>query len=197
MECHQARRVALFAIMVAVVAAVAGCAANRQPRSSVPQAVQAARSVLNRNVEWLRQDWYRTDAEYQLAAQCMKRRGFKYVTPDMGPEPGPNTMTTFALGTGHPATYGVTLETFADPPDEPDWRRPGFGVALDGRSTLMASVTIPVVGGSPTKRADAPRPPARSCTGASARTSRPSTCRRSKQAVSRNSPAPTRPTCPR
>ncbi|HEX5115728.1 MAG TPA: hypothetical protein VFW65_11070 [Pseudonocardiaceae bacterium] len=48
-----------------------------------------------------------------------------------------------SLGTGHPATYGVTPRTFADPPNEPDWNRPGFGVALDGRSTQMASVTIP------------------------------------------------------
>jgi hypothetical protein len=105
--------------------------------------VRAARSVLTENVDWLRQDWYLTGAEYHLAKQCMKSHGFDYVTPDMGPEPGPDTITTFSLGTGHQATYGITLGTFANPPYQPDWHRPGFSAALDGRSTRLASVTIP------------------------------------------------------
>jgi hypothetical protein len=130
---------------LAVVAAVAGCAGSRSPR---PAAVstQAARSELTSDAASLRIKWDLSSATYQLEAQCMKHLGFVYVTPDVGPEPSPKTITADALGSGRPATYGVTPEEFADPPTEPDWNRPGFSHALDGLSTQLATVSIAVGG---------------------------------------------------
>jgi hypothetical protein len=90
--------------------------------------------------------WYRTVAEYQLQAQCMKHLGFNYVVPDVGPEPSPRTITAYSLGNGQPATYGVAPESFAQQPDEPDGSRPGFVAALNGRSTQLATVSLAVGG---------------------------------------------------
>jgi hypothetical protein len=102
-----------------------------------------AQSVLTDNASSLRDKWYRSSAEQQLIAQCMKRLGFGYQIPDMGPLPGPNTITEFALGRGYPATYGVTPESRAAVPTiEPEAGKPGYQLALGGPAGSLRSQTF-------------------------------------------------------
>jgi hypothetical protein len=102
-----------------------------------------ARSVLSSDASSLRDKWYRNQAEQQLIEQCMARLGFVYTVPDAGPAPGPNTITAFALGSGYPATYGVTPELFADkPPSDPGSDQPRYALALDGPATAMGTMTL-------------------------------------------------------
>lgn len=73
----------------------------------------------------------------------MAGHGFVYTVPDMGPPPGPNTITAFALGSGQPATYGVTEETLTDaPPSDPGSDQPNYAHALDGPANATATMTF-------------------------------------------------------
>ncbi len=131
--------------MLALVLAVTGCAGSRSPRPPDRQTMSttaAAQALLTTDAASLHMKWYLSSAEYQLTTECMKDHGFAYVAPDPGPEPSPATITAYALGTGHPATYGITPATFTDPPRQPDGNRPGFDLALDGPSTQMATVSF-------------------------------------------------------
>jgi hypothetical protein len=107
-------------------------------------ALGIAQAVLISNASSLREKWYRDSAEQQLTAQCMKRLKFTYQIPDAGPAPGLNTITEFALGSGYPATYGVTQETLVDiPPSDPEADKPGYQVALDGLSGSLRELHLP------------------------------------------------------
>jgi hypothetical protein len=107
-------------------------------------ALALAQSMLASNASSLREGWYRGSAEQQLTAQCMKRLGFVYVIPQTGPVPGLNTITEFALGRGHPATYGVTTESLiASPPSDPEADRPGYRLALDGPAGSLRKLNLP------------------------------------------------------
>lgn len=136
------------ALLLAVLAVVAGCSTSRPPRPSAPQTAStsraaAARSVLASDVTSLRVNWYLSRAEKQLTAQCMKRHGFVYLTPGLGPEPSAATVTTYALGSGRPATYGVTPGIIsAKPVTEPGGTQPRYSLALQGPPTAMATVTF-------------------------------------------------------
>lgn len=131
-----------LALVLAVLAVVAGCTSGRPPQPAAP-APAPARSVLSSDASSLREKWYRNQAEQQLIQQCMARLGFVYTVPDSGPAPGPNTITAFALGSGHPATYGVTPETFtAAPPTDPGSDQPRYGLALDGPASAMGTMTF-------------------------------------------------------
>jgi hypothetical protein len=102
-----------------------------------------ARSVLSSDASSLRAKWYRNEAEQQLIEQCMARLGFVYTVPDMGPAPGPNTITTFALGSGYPATYGVTPESLVDaPPSDPGSDQPRYALALGGPASATGTMTF-------------------------------------------------------
>lgn len=73
----------------------------------------------------------------------MARLGFVYTVPDMGPAPGPNTITTFALGNGNPPTYGVTPETLTDKPrSDPGSDQPRYQLALAGPASANGSMTF-------------------------------------------------------
>jgi hypothetical protein len=139
-----------IALVLTVLTVLAGCASSRPARQAGPQADSAvpalalAQSVLASTASSLRQGWYRERAEQQLTAQCMKRRGFVYLIPRMGPPPGLNTMTEFALGRGYPATYGVTPESLiAAPPSNPEAARPGYQLALDGPAISLRKLSLP------------------------------------------------------
>jgi hypothetical protein len=141
----KARGIAPALVVLALLAALTGCASSRSPRPATSAPVPAlgpARSVLTSTAASLRVDWYLTGAANRLTARCMQRMGFTYVTPDIGPEPSLHTITAYSLGTGHPATYGVTPESLADPPAEPDEKRAGYTIAFAGLSSQVASVTL-------------------------------------------------------
>jgi hypothetical protein len=107
-------------------------------------ALAVSQTVLATNASSLREKWYRNRAEQQLTAQCMNRLGFAYQIPDMGPPPGLNTMTAFALGSGPPATYGVRPDSVVTaPPGDPDADQPGYQLALGGPLGAMRTVTLP------------------------------------------------------
>lgn len=131
-----------LALVLATLALVAGCAGSRPPQPAMP-ATAPARSVLSSDASALRDKWYRNEAEQQLVERCMARLGFVYSVPDMGPAPGPNTITSFALGSGHPATYGVTPESFVNvPPSDPGSDQPRYALALGGQASATASITF-------------------------------------------------------
>ena len=112
----------------------------------MPEAA-SARSVLSTDASSLRDKWYRNEAQQQLIERCMARLGFTYTVPDMGPAPGPNTITAFALGSGPPPTYGATPESFTDkPPSDPGSDQPRYALALDGPASAMGTMDLP--GGS-------------------------------------------------
>jgi hypothetical protein len=74
----------------------------------------------------------------------MARLGFIYPIPDMGSAPGLNTVTDFALGSGHPATYGVTPESVVTtPPSYPEADQPRYQLALAGSLSAMATMAFP------------------------------------------------------
>jgi hypothetical protein len=74
----------------------------------------------------------------------MKRRGFVYLMPQMGPVPGLNTITEFALGRGGAATYGVTPESLiAAPPSDPEAGKPGYQLALGGPGGSLRKLNLP------------------------------------------------------
>ncbi|HVV19903.1 MAG TPA: hypothetical protein VHF06_10740 [Pseudonocardiaceae bacterium] len=128
--------------MLAILTVVAGCAGGRPPQPVKP-ALVPARSVLSSDAAALRDKWYRNRAEQQLIEQCMTRLGFVYTVPDMGPAPGPNTITSFALGSRGPATYGVTPEEFTDaPPTDPGSDQPRYALALDGPASDSGTMTF-------------------------------------------------------
>jgi hypothetical protein len=143
----QARHVALT---LAVLSVLAGCAtgqpawqAERTTGTAMP-ALAVAQAVLTTNASSLREKWYRNGAEQQLTALCMKRLGFAYPVPETGPVPNLNTITAFALGSGHPATYGITPESLiAEPPSDPEADHPGYQLALAGPPGAMREVTLP------------------------------------------------------
>jgi hypothetical protein len=141
------RRVALVLTMLTVLA---GCASSRPAQQSSRQAgiampaLSLAQSVLTSNSSSLREGWYRNSAELQLAAQCMKRRGFVYLIPRPQPIPGMNTITMFALGRGGPATYGVTPESLIGaPPSDPEADNPDYQLALDGPESSLGKLNLP------------------------------------------------------
>src|SRR5581483_609820 len=117
--------------------------AGQKPPGAMP-ALALAQSVLISNAYSLREKWYRNRAEQQLIAQCMKRLGFVYLNPYAGPAPSPGTITEFALGRDHPATYGVTRESVtATPPSDPEANRPGYRLALGGPAESLRTLTLP------------------------------------------------------
>ena len=131
-----------LALVLATLAVVAGCTSSRPPQPAMP-APAPARSVLSSDASSLRAKWYRNEAEQQLIEQCMARLGFVYTVPDMGPAPGPNTITTFALGSGYPATYGVTPESLVDaPPSDPGSDQPRYALALGGPASATGTMTF-------------------------------------------------------
>jgi hypothetical protein len=131
-----------LALVLATLAVVAGCTSGRPPHPAMP-ALAPARSVLSSDASSLREKWYRNQAEQQLIEQCMARFGFVYTIPDQGPAPGLNTITDFALGSGSPATYGVTPESFTDsPPSDPGSGQPRYALALDGPASAEGTVTF-------------------------------------------------------
>jgi hypothetical protein len=133
-----------LALVLATLAVVAGCTSGRPPHPAAPAPTLApARSVLGSDASSLREKWYRNQAVQRLIEQCMARLGFVYTVPDAGPAPGPNTITAFALGSGHPATYGVTPESFVDsPPSDPGSNQPRYALALDGPANAMRTMTL-------------------------------------------------------
>jgi hypothetical protein len=135
-----------LALVLAILAVVAGCTSGRSPqpaRATPAPAPAPARSVLGSDASSLREKWYRNQAVQQLIEQCMARLGFVYTVPDMGPVPGPNTITAFALGSGYPATYGVTPEAFVDAPTiDPGSDQPRYALALDGPANAMGTMTL-------------------------------------------------------
>jgi hypothetical protein len=135
------------ALVLTIAAAVAGCAGGLPPAQPAAPALAPARSVLSSDASSLRDKWYRNRAEQQLIEQCMARLGFVYTVPDMGPAPGPNTTTAFALGAGRPPTYGATPETFTDtPPSNPGSDQPRYELALAGPASAQG--TMGFTGGS-------------------------------------------------
>jgi hypothetical protein len=135
---------------MAVLAVLAGCAvgqharrAERTTNTAMP-ALAAARAVLATNASSLREKWYRNRAEQQLTAECMKRLGFAYPIPDMGPVPSLSTITAFALGSGSPATYGVTPESLVTAqPNNPETGQARYQLALAGPPGAIGQVTLP------------------------------------------------------
>ena len=136
-----------IALVLIVLTALAGCADSRPAQQAGQRAGSAlalAESVLASNAYSLRAGWYRNSAEQRFTAQCMKRLGFVYLLPHMGPVPGPNTITEFALGRGYPATYGVTPESLlAAPPGDPEAGKPGYRLALDGPAGSLGRLDLP------------------------------------------------------
>ena len=152
MERQQRRytRTRHIALVLTVLTVLAGCASSRPARQAGQKAGSAmpalvlAQSVLTSNASSLREGWYRNSAEQQLKAQCMKRLGFAYLIPHLGPVPGLNTITEFALGRGYPATYGVTPGSLiAVPPSDPEADKPSFRLALDGPAGSLRKLDLP------------------------------------------------------
>jgi hypothetical protein len=141
-----------LALVLAALIAMAGCAVSRPSRPGAdpwgPGAVTAAQAVISINASTLRWDWYVSRAEQLLTAQCMRSHGFQYTVPAFGPEPSGRAVTAYALGRGHPATYGVSPQSFAssNPRDPGDTTRP-YQFALEGRATLTAKLALPGGGG--------------------------------------------------
>ncbi len=147
------RRAALALSILAVLVAMAGCAASRPSRAAGPPAggtaQAAARAVLGVNFATLRWAWYLGRAEQVLTAQCMQALGFQYTPPVAGPEPSARSVTAYALGTGYPATYGVTQQSFpASNPHEPGSNQRRYEYALDGPATSTATIILPGGGGA-------------------------------------------------
>jgi hypothetical protein len=150
---HQQRRYSRtwhIALALTVLTVLAGCASSRPAQQAGHKAASAtptralAQSTLTSNASSLREGWYRNRAEQQLTAQCMKRLGFTYLIPRGGPVPGLDTITKFALGNGHPATYGVTTESLiAAPPSDPEADKPGYRLALDGPADSLRKLDLP------------------------------------------------------
>jgi hypothetical protein len=139
-----------IALVLTVLTVLAGCASSRpaqqagQKAGTAMPALALAQSVLTSNASSLREGWYRNTAEQQLTAQCMKNLGFIYLTARMGPLPGLNTISEFALGRGNPATYGVTPESrIATPPSDPEADKPGYQLALDGPAGTLRELNLP------------------------------------------------------
>lgn len=145
------RRAALALPILAALVAMAGCAASRPSRAAGPPAgataQAAARAVLGVNFSTLRWAWYLGRAEQVLTAQCMQGLGFQYTPPAAGPEPSTRSVTAYALGTGYPATYGVTQQSFSNP-HEPGSNQRRYEYALDGPATSTATIILPGGGGA-------------------------------------------------
>ena len=147
LRCGRLRQITL-ALTIATV--LAGCVSSRPALQPVPApgsampALTLAESVLTSDATSLRDSWYRTNAVQQFTAQCMKRLGFGYPAPDIGPLPGLNTITEFALARESPVTYGVTPQSsMSAPPSNPQAGRPGYQLALEGPAQSARGLTLP------------------------------------------------------
>ncbi|ACU75367.1 hypothetical protein Caci_6518 [Catenulispora acidiphila DSM 44928] len=152
MDCQRrGARTRSAVLILAVLVTVAGCASSRPPRPSAPHSaggpeVAAAGSVIATDASSLQWTWDLTRAEQTLTAQCMHSNGFAYTVPDVGPEPSAQTITATSLGSGYPATYGVTPESVSNrDPSDPGATLPSYAEALEG--SPADSGTLPLPGG--------------------------------------------------
>lgn len=149
-----------WALLLVIAAAVPGCAAHRaqsvapvnSDQSGPVNASQraAATALLTSDVASLRQRWYLFSAEQLLDALCMHRLGLRYLITSPGPEPITSTITEDAVGSGHPATYGVTPipAGYRPPEDRYVYSLPGpvrarYVTALEGPARARGTLRLP------------------------------------------------------
>jgi hypothetical protein len=148
----QARRaISLALALVTILVAVGGCGTGHPSRPAAAPTVvghrtavtaeEQARSIIATNAQFLQWSWTLSRAELRLTSQCMQKLGFVYEDPRPAPEPSARTLTADALGSGDPATYGVS--TAAAEPRNPGDDQPAYAYALDGPATSVAMMSLP------------------------------------------------------
>jgi hypothetical protein len=144
---------------VAALAAISGCTAQHVPpppgadAARAPSAELTARAVLTLTGTSLRQEWDIARAQQQFVVRCMNSQGLRYLTSSQGPEPTLRTVTATALGSGRPATYGITLgspggKTGPGPEDQYVSRLPGpartrYTAAYSGTAPAQGTLVLP------------------------------------------------------